>query len=832
MKDKVYLHQNNWFYRLYIAGFFIILALPLLNWPIYFSPPNWAKTFIFQIIFSVMLFVFLCQMLWKRNENIFSKVWPIRKENLVFWLLLLLFAVNLLATIFSLDFKYSFFGSPYRGGGFINYGFYILFAAMAFLVVKGRDWKKLWDFSIFTGVIVCVLALMSYFGLFSSIVINRTDNLSSTIGGPNTLGLYLLLLVFPALALGMRETNIIKRAFYAISFLLFSFVIILTISQGAYLGLAAGSLYFLIFFPAKHFSQPAQKKIRYAKIACIMLISMAIIGALFLKSNPGISITKNYLFQQLTTWKIDQSRLSTWKIAAKAFLDRPILGYGLENFSIGFDRHYKPLPDILSVRTDSIAGWWDKAHNFALNLLVETGIVGFAAFALLFGWIFWRLYKTSHGKPDEHGQHYAESNPLIAHGLQTALVAYFANLVFNFENFASYILAFLVVGYALHLTIPEHGGNLKHEPSKIKNFLFINRKAVVFVACVFLLGFIWFFNIKPFNANAKINTAKYLAQNRRCDQALALMNKELKRHSIIDGYLRIQYVEIAKNCIQAYPENDVAYAKNVIPALQENTKIMPYFTRGWLMMVAFNNMLAVAEQDPIKKLAILDQSREYLKKAEELSPNRHEILIETINFEIYTENYEKALQLSKDCTQKYPDLSACYWYLGLSQIYLAQDNASLQEGKQNIERAQNAAYFQLSQYSLTQLAFLYIAKNNYQELEWVYERLTQYNPHNPRYFAGLAMVYKKNGKLKESTNAIKEILKIQSDASIIERGGTESREIIVLLLENIFGVKENNPAYHLNLYNLYSEMAHDENNPVKSKLYQQKAEEEYNLAKQ
>lgn len=823
MKNNNSFYQNNWFYTLYLWGFLIILALPLLNWPIYFSPPNWAKTLVFQIVFSIMLFIFLYHILWQRNEHIFNRVWPVRKENIAFWLLLGLFIVQLISTIFSVDFHYSFFGSPYRGGGFVNYGFYILFAALAFLALKENDWQKLWSFSIFIGVIVCILAIVSRFGLFSDVIISRVDNISSTIGGPNTLGLYLMLLVFPALNLGLLAKKLAKRIFYLVAFLLFCFLILLTISQGAYLGLGAGAVYFLLLYPTKNLSQPTARKMLYAKIAFVALVIIIAATALFIKSNPDIGINQNYLFKQLTTWKIDQSRLSTWQIALKASLDRPLLGYGPENFSIGFDRHYDPSLPLLEMEPGTPASWWDKAHNFALNLLVETGIVGLAVFLALFGWIFWRLHRISHIKTDE-SQNPIKKDPFIAHGIQATLIAYFTNLMFNFENFASYILAFLIVGYALYLTMPQQTPTSGQHTSH--NFLFKYRKPIAGIAFVLLICFLWFFAVKPFNVNVRINTALYLARSKQCNQAINLMNREMKKHSIIDGYLRIKYVDIIITCIQAYPQNDVAYVKQIVPALQENVKIMPYYTRNWLWMVAFNNMVAVAETDPEKKKAILDQNREYLKKVEALSPRRHEILVETINFEIYAQNYEKARQLGEDCAQKYPDFNACYWYLGLSQIYLSKNNAELQEGKRNMEKAQNMGYSQLSQYSLTQLAFLYLSKNNYKELEWVYERLTQHNPHNPRYFAGLALIYKRNGKIEQSKNAVKGILRIQSDARSIEHGWTETEKTIVLLLENILGVKESNPAYHAALHDLYSEMAREEKDPVKSKLYQQRADEE------
>src|SRR3989344_4082759 len=333
-------YQSNLFYRIYLAGFLIILSMALLNWPGYFSPPKWAKTLVFQMVFAILLFIFLCRLLWERNSAIFDRVKRITKENLVFWLLVLLFATHFLSTIFSVDFHYSFFGSPYRGGGFISYGFYILFAIATFLIIKKNDWKKLWNVAIGVGVIVCILALFSRFGLFSNFLITRIDNLSSTIGGPNTLGLYVMLLVFPALSFGLQAKNNIKRGLYLIASALFSFIVLLTISQGAYLGLAMGAIYFLIFFPTKSFKEKTSRKIFYGKIAILTAVALLFLLAIIIKSNPDDALNDHYLFEQLTTWKVDKSRLATWQVSFDAFLDRPLLGYGPENFSIGFDRNY------------------------------------------------------------------------------------------------------------------------------------------------------------------------------------------------------------------------------------------------------------------------------------------------------------------------------------------------------------------------------------------------------------------------------------------------------------------------------------------------------------
>ena len=212
MKKKTKIKNNqenvnskNKFYWLHLTGFFVILSLPLLNLPPWFSPPDWGKTIIFRIILSLMIFLFIWQILYKtKNDYLSSIIQNIsnKKSNvfLGFWLLIAVFGIFLLSTIFSQEPYFSFWGSPYRSGGFLNFGFYIIFAVLAFLLIKTKDWQKIWDFSIIIGIFVSFIAVFQQYGLFGKALIPYSYRPPSTIGGPIFLAIYLLLLCFYALA--------------------------------------------------------------------------------------------------------------------------------------------------------------------------------------------------------------------------------------------------------------------------------------------------------------------------------------------------------------------------------------------------------------------------------------------------------------------------------------------------------------------------------------------------------------------------------------------------------------------------------------------------------
>jgi O-antigen ligase len=73
------------------------------------------------------------------------------------------------------------------------------------------------------------------------------------------------------------------------------------------------------------------------------------------------------------------SRLALWGTAAMMFTEHPILGAGYGNYK---SRYIDYLPDIEADKMD--------AHNLYLQLLSETGILGFACFMIPVGLVLWR----------------------------------------------------------------------------------------------------------------------------------------------------------------------------------------------------------------------------------------------------------------------------------------------------------------------------------------------------------------------------------------------------------------------------------------------------------
>jgi len=143
------------YHKIFLIAFFVILALPIVSVPPWFHPAPWGKAVIFRIIMAILLFLFILLLFFNKKGNssflYFKKALFDRQSKAFLPLLLLMFywVWFLLATIFSKDPFYSFWESPFRAGGFLNLSFYIIFCVLAYLILRGGDWIKLFKFFFF-----------------------------------------------------------------------------------------------------------------------------------------------------------------------------------------------------------------------------------------------------------------------------------------------------------------------------------------------------------------------------------------------------------------------------------------------------------------------------------------------------------------------------------------------------------------------------------------------------------------------------------------------------------------------------------------------------------
>jgi len=727
----------------FLIGFCLIAALPLLSLQPWFSPPDWGKTIVFRIVLSILIFLFLWQVFSSKNQEVKEKIsFLFSKRNAIFWLLASLLGIYFLATIFSLDPNFSLWGSPYRSGGFVNFAFYIIFGVLAFLVLKKEDWQKVWNVAIITGVLVSFVAILQWQGLLKDFLVTYETRPPSTLGNPIMLALYLLLLSFLTLPLAIKVTPLYKKLLYFSAFFIFIFIILLTYSRAAYFGLAVGFLYFILAYPFK------QRVISLIlRIVFLVILALGICGVYYINTHPKLPdfIHENKTLRLMAgRFSIEEAlqdaRISGWKVSWQALKDRPILGYGPENFAIGFDKHYDPSLTGIEKMPGSFEGWWDRAHNFVFDISTTAGIPALIIYLLLFGALFRQLQKTKKENPPQ---------VLIHHGIQTAFIGYLVANLFSFDTFSIYLILFLLIGYVLHLSFPTISALETSKPTNKKIQRFALLKLLLFIL---LVWFIWFFNVKPFQINSQINIAGLMAKEGMCGAAAQKMESVLPKKSFLDNYSRLKYIEIINQCLE---EKELAEAKDLtekaVSTLEEAVKIMPHYTRTWILLGQYNNLLMENWQEDREK-----EARTALEKALILSPKRQEAFQELIKTNLLTGKYEEALEKSEECIELNEKFTACHWLAGLSNIYLN----NLEEADSFMQTATKMRYPVKSKASWLELTKAYIEIKNYERLAKTYAELIKLEPDNPQHYASLAFVYKELNQIEEAKKTALKIIEL------------------------------------------------------------------------
>jgi O-antigen ligase/tetratricopeptide (TPR) repeat protein len=776
MKNNNQTISQNKISSLFFYGICLILFLPIVVLPPAFQPSVWSRVILFRIILTVLISVFLFKFLYKK-EFIFSVPKIKNRDYIPFFILLAFFATLILATIFSENIRFSIFSSPNRADGTLNLLFFFGFAIFLTIFAKERQWNKFFNVLFITGISASLLAIVQYFNILKNIFLSyESGGTPSFIGNSTFLAIYMLFLAFLSFTLLTKEKEKKKKIIYAILFFVFIFTILITGSRATYLGLLIGFFFFFFFYP---------KKFKTLKIIAASLILLAIISILILNFFPQIA-EKNNLFKiaerRLSIKNIAEdlagTRFSVWKITLQAIKDKPLLGWGPENFYIGFEKHYDPtLPNMNKL-------WWDRPHNIFLDIAVNSGLISLLFYIVFWITLLWQLQKFKRAEGDN-------KNTYLAHGIQAMFIGYLVALFFNFDGFPTFLTSFFFIGYSFYL-ISEKTEKTTIYPPQIK---ILQKKPIFIIFLLFVALFLWFWNIKPLYLNEKINFIANLTRSNKCEEALKITNNEnWGKAGIIKSYAALKYSDTIKNCASVYPEKEVEYSKKAFDFLKAGSITQPEYTRTWILMGSLTNVLAAKEKNVDSKNKLLIEARNYLKKAQDLSPERHEIIIEMEKNYLVAEDYKTMKKTGEDCIRIDPDQGECYWYLGIANIFLGDQ----ENGKKYILKSKEKGYYDPP---YIQLGVAYISQKNYKDAADAYYSLTSDYKHrkNASYHAVLAFLLKQIGEYEKAGEEALQVFKLQPENKEAQK-----------FLEQLLGLSPNDPTIHSSMAYVYAHIGEEE----------------------
>jgi O-antigen ligase len=341
------------------------------------------------------------------------------KKSFILYAILAFLAIIGLADLFGVAPVKSFWSNFERMEGFITLLHLGAFFAVISSVFREEDWNKWWNTTLVAAFLMVLYSLLQIVGFKT---INQGGvRVDGTFGNAIYLAVYMLFHFFIAVLFMWRSrANKTKVYVYGVLAISYLWILYFTATRGAILGLLGG----LVVTALLNIKNKEDKVIRKYSIAILSAL-VILIGGFFLIKNTSFVEKSPVLsrFSSLTTEEIKtQGRYFVWPIALKGIAERPILGWGQENFNYVFNKHYTP--DMYRLEP-----WFDRAHNIFLDWAIAGGILGLVAYLFLYVSLLYSMWNK-----DSKLSHAEKS---ILTGL---LVAYFFHNFFVFDHLVSYTL--------------------------------------------------------------------------------------------------------------------------------------------------------------------------------------------------------------------------------------------------------------------------------------------------------------------------------------------------------------------------------------------------------
>jgi Flp pilus assembly protein TadD len=183
------------------------------------------------------------------------------------------------------------------------------------------------------------------------------------------------------------------------------------------------------------------KRVQYAAIGTLAALIIIVGGFWSLRNVPAVHDIG--FLQRLATISAHDdttmARFINWQIAWQGVKEKPILGWGQENYAIVFDKYYDP-------RMYAQEQWFDRVHNIVFDWLIAGGFLGLISYFSIFAAALWLMWR---------GKVFTVTERSIITGL---LVAYTCHNFFVFDNVTSYILFGTVLAYIAWRYADQQGG--------------------------------------------------------------------------------------------------------------------------------------------------------------------------------------------------------------------------------------------------------------------------------------------------------------------------------------------------------------------------------------
>jgi len=643
-----------------------------------FDPLHWGtqglyfpfisgKNFLFRFIVEIAFAGWAILALRDATYRVNIKKSPLTIAYAVFMLIILI------ADIFAVDSGKALWSNYERMEGFVGhihmFGYFFVLTAM---LTTLKSWQNMFKVFLGSNLLVLIYAYGQLLGAkgyifaekfpavaekFSKLFpIHQSENrLDATIGNSAYFAIFCLMSLSIAGILWAQHHNLKKAWWYPTIIVLNLVALFYSGTRGTIIGLFAGILLTLGII-AWHEKGHARKVLVGVLVAVIVGVSslFAFKNSDFIKSTPTLNRLASISPTELTT----MSRFSIWKISYQAFLEKPILGYGQDNFSYIYARKFIP------EKMYNLEPWYDRSHDVFFDWLVAGGILGLLSYLSLYLVALWLMWFKPHDMP------------LRERAILTGVLGgYFVHNIFVFDNLTSYILFFALLAYIVMRT---HGESARPKEKELitqeaMNLIVI---PIIFVA---LIAVQYFVNYRPYLVNTSLIRGMSISQMIQTiplvdaikisqdsfTKALALntLGSEESREQFLQMGIRIGQIKVPPETPEVNKQAIGKVINDFLMAVQKDVSESTLKYNEDVRMLSLFGMF----YNGIGGSVLAEQ---VLTKAHNLAPNKQLISFDLIRAYLTQGKYKEAYSLARATYDLQPAYDASQKWLMINSVYV------------------------------------------------------------------------------------------------------------------------------------------------------------------
>ncbi len=632
-----------------LSGLFLIPFVALLVSTSLYFPYITGKNFLFRALVEI---IFVCYAALAFRDPQYRPRW---KSSIV--ISLSIFVVILfLADIFGEHFYKSFWSNFERMEGFITFlHLFALFFISTVMLNTETLWRRLFHTSFAVGIIMGFIGLYQHFH-------NHIDRIDAQLGNSTYLGALMLFNIFLLLFYLMRTIRerrppwIYAAVGYTLAIIFDAYILFLTGTRGAFLGVLAGLFFIALMFA---FFEREQKAVKYAGVTLLLL---GVLGIGFLAVFRNSDLVKNNVLLSRFSAPVNavltldikkfaetegKGRLLIWQAALKGVAERPVLGWGQENFNYIFNKYYDP-------QMYDQEQWFDRSHNVFLDWLTQAGVLGLLSYLSLFGLLIFGIWKKG-------SNNFSLEDRAILTGL---LIAYFIHNFFVFDNITSYIFFFFLLAY-----VNRNRQDSTIEKKKMNINPDIADYALTPIAFIVVATAFYFSVLTPYFASAKLINA-LTTQQASANNPQALQTsfedyqKAISYNSFGNPEIREQLLQFLPLAVSSGADDKTKQA--IISfgrtEMEQELKEAPTDARYFLFYGY-----------TLDHFGDYSEANLYLERAHQLSPHKQTIAFELgLNY-IDQKNFNQGLSILKEAYDSAPEYQDAKISYAMGLIYTGKD---------------------------------------------------------------------------------------------------------------------------------------------------------------